>query len=339
MDVQGGQMNDRQTQLSEAFNTLERTGDLAYCKQKYPHLSEEIDHFWRVKRLLHVDDVWPDQSEPRLQARSRLQSALAVAASRRRQSSRPLRLAAVLVLAGLGISAAVGANAAGVDPRAPAHSVLRTLGVEHGQSVSDAVHEAIQNTPPGPERGRAISEAACGAAHNRLTLPPGAQAAPGQQGQPQKQCPEADGVPELEEDEELPDALKGTVPGPGRARAAREAACQVAHQGLPPGEPDPGVCQPMGEEAEEDEDDPESLGNTAPGPGRGRAAREQACQAARQDLPPGAPEPGVCGPIPVEPEEAEGQQPGPGGPPNQDAPNQDADHPEPHHENNDADAD
>jgi hypothetical protein len=60
----------------------------------------------------------------------------------------------------------------------------------HGQNVSEKVHDAIENTDPGPERGHAVSEAACEAAHDRTTLPQGAQNAPGKQNKPDK--PEKD---------------------------------------------------------------------------------------------------------------------------------------------------
>lgn len=64
----------------------------------------------------------------------------------------------------------------------------------HGQSVSSAVHDAIASTTPGPGRGEAVSEAACTAAHDRSTLPSGAQDAHGGDA---KDCvhPNADGTP------------------------------------------------------------------------------------------------------------------------------------------------
>jgi len=67
----------------------------------------------------------------------------------------------------------------------------------HGQSVSQAVHDAIASSTPGPDRGIAVSEAACTAAHDRSTLPEGAQNAPGQQDREPKDCthPNADGTP------------------------------------------------------------------------------------------------------------------------------------------------
>jgi hypothetical protein len=45
----------------------------------------------------------------------------------------------------------------------------------HGEAVSDAVHNAMDGTDPGPGRGKAVSEAACEAAHDRNSLPVQAQ--------------------------------------------------------------------------------------------------------------------------------------------------------------------
>ncbi len=45
------------------------------------------------------------------------------------------------------------------------------LGGEHGDKVSSDVADAIASTTPGPERGAAVSEAACKAAHDRSNLP------------------------------------------------------------------------------------------------------------------------------------------------------------------------
>jgi hypothetical protein len=68
----------------------------------------------------------------------------------------------------------------------------------HGQTVRDAVHTAIASSTPGVGRGAAVSEAACTAAHDRTTLPQGAQNAPGQQGVEPKDCthPSATATPE-----------------------------------------------------------------------------------------------------------------------------------------------
>jgi hypothetical protein len=76
----------------------------------------------------------------------------------------------------------------------PDASVIPTATLTHGQSVSNAVQDAISSTTPGPERGQAVSEAACTAAHDRTTLPQGAQDAKGQQNKDPKDCthPNAD---------------------------------------------------------------------------------------------------------------------------------------------------
>ncbi len=59
----------------------------------------------------------------------------------------------------------------------------------HGSAVSQAVHEAKAAAQEAGENvGPAVSEAACTAAHDRTTLPEGAQNAPGQQGRETKDC-------------------------------------------------------------------------------------------------------------------------------------------------------
>lgn len=83
----------------------------------------------------------------------------------------------------------------------------------HGDAVSDAVHTAIAATSPGPGRGDAVSDAACDAAHDRSTLPEGAQGAPGQQDRTPSGCD--DGQPEI-----TPTATPeppSAAPGPGRS--------------------------------------------------------------------------------------------------------------------------
>jgi hypothetical protein len=79
------------------------------------------------------------------------------------------------------------------DPLSPDATPTPT----HGQVVSTAVHGAIASSTPGPERGIAVSQAACTAAHDRTTLPQGAQQAPGQAERTPTACvhPNADGTP------------------------------------------------------------------------------------------------------------------------------------------------
>jgi hypothetical protein len=59
----------------------------------------------------------------------------------------------------------------------------------HGEAVSQAVHDAKASLEDGEKVGPAVSEAACEAAHDRNTLPQGAQDAPGQDKErPPKDC-------------------------------------------------------------------------------------------------------------------------------------------------------
>ena len=59
----------------------------------------------------------------------------------------------------------------------------------HGEAVSQAVHDAKASLEDGEKVGPAVSEAACEAAHDRSTLPQGAQDAPGQDKErPPKDC-------------------------------------------------------------------------------------------------------------------------------------------------------
>jgi hypothetical protein len=59
----------------------------------------------------------------------------------------------------------------------------------HGAAVSQAVHDAKASLEDGEKVGPAVSEAACTAAHDRTTLPDGAQNAPGQdKDHPEKDC-------------------------------------------------------------------------------------------------------------------------------------------------------
>ena len=160
------------------------------------------------------------------------------------------------------IAGAIGAGAA--SGGAPMSEVLGVLGLgatpgdTHGTAVSGAVGDAIASSTPGAGRGAAISLAACLAAHDRTTLPPGAQAAPGQQDKEPKVC--ATATPEDEDVEEpveapveeptgepkvvdasatpthgqtVRDAVHAAkasaTPGAGKGPAVSEAACTAAH--------------------------------------------------------------------------------------------------------------
>ena len=84
------------------------------------------------------------------------------------------------------LAVAVGVGAA-PSPIAPVSEVLGFNG-EHGQTVSQAVEDAKASVEEGDKIGPAVSEAACTAAHDRTTLPEGAQNAPGQQDREEKDC-------------------------------------------------------------------------------------------------------------------------------------------------------
>jgi hypothetical protein len=66
-----------------------------------------------------------------------------------------------------------------------------------GRGVNVDVGEAIEGSEPGPERGIAVSEAACEAAHDTERLPEQAAAAREEHGPEAKDCehPNADGTP------------------------------------------------------------------------------------------------------------------------------------------------
>ena len=93
-------------------------------------------------------------------------------------------------------------QAGGVTPTPPVSTALSdnvqptaVSTPNHGQSVSSAVHDAIATSTPGPQRGEAASEAACTAAHDRSTLPAGAQNANPQDETHDCTHPNSDGTP------------------------------------------------------------------------------------------------------------------------------------------------
>jgi hypothetical protein len=168
-----------------------------------------------------------------------------------------MKIAAIGGGAFLALAAAVGAGAA-PSPVAPISEVLG-MGGEHGAAVSEAVHEtktaALEGEGEGEEDtsiGPALSEAACEAAHDRSTLPEGAQNAPGQAEGPEKDCThpsneeseDEEGSEEdlalLDEEEEslnhgtavsqaVHDAKASLEEGDKVGPAVSEAACEAAH--------------------------------------------------------------------------------------------------------------
>jgi hypothetical protein len=166
-----------------------------------------------------------------------------------------MRLAAAAAIATAFAIAVIGAGAAPVGPT-PLSDVLGVTG-EHGTAVSDAVHQAKEDLEEGDKVGPAVSEAACEAAHDRSTLPEGAQNAPGQQDREPKDCThpsnaesdddgedgaaggDEEAAAEEEGDEELNhgqavsqavrEAKEGLEEGDKVGPAVSEAACEAAH--------------------------------------------------------------------------------------------------------------
>jgi hypothetical protein len=179
----------RQGNLRTCLDELERTGDAERLKQEYPQFIEQIQSFWNARRLL--EGSVPQLEDERLLTRKQ-EFLTTIAAARPRPKGilgmLPIRLAGMLGIGGVLVAASLGASAAGLGPAQRAGKVLESMGVNHGNYVSDAVQEAKDGTPPGPERGEAVSTAACEAAHDRSTLPQGAQDASGQADKDAKDC-------------------------------------------------------------------------------------------------------------------------------------------------------
>ena len=112
---------------------------------------------------------------------------------------------------------ALGASAAAGGP-SPLPDVLDSLGVaggNHGPSVRDAVHDAIDSGDP-------VGPAACAAAHDRETLPtPAPRTPPGQEGKDPKDCDKSNGAGEAAED--------GLEQENGAPDNQGQAACGAAH--------------------------------------------------------------------------------------------------------------
>lgn len=217
--------------LSEAYRLLDESGDLEVCLTRYPDLADELRAYAAVRQF--VLDRVPSGPEPQAMAAGR--ALLATAAAGRHEGRHMLRRLSPMGLAGglaalvLVAGAAAATGGAGVPghvngllsrvgitsddtgnsakeaaPTAESHEGLQGAEVTrtttpgaHGDAVSDAVHNAIASTTPGPGRGEAVSEAACAAAHDRSTLPAGAREAPGQQDQTPPSCEHGNG--EVEE--------------------------------------------------------------------------------------------------------------------------------------------
>jgi hypothetical protein len=225
--------------LRTCLDELERTGDVKRLKQEYPQFIEQIQDFSHTRRLL--EGSVPQLEDERLLTRKH-EFLTTIAAARPRRLFRipSIRLAGLLGIGGVLVAASLGASAAGLGPAQRAGDVLEGVGI-HGSQVSDAVHEAIDSTSPGPGRGEAVSSAACEAAHDRSTLPQGAQNAPGQEDKDAKDCSKSDDQSAGDKSENASDQanesapaqdLKSTEPGRERGLAACTAAAEnQANQG------------------------------------------------------------------------------------------------------------
>jgi len=211
--------------LRACLDELERTGDLKRLTQEYRQFAEQMQSFWHTRRIL--EGAVPKLDEQQLLARKQeFLTAIVAARPKRIFGMLPVRLAGLLGIGGVLVAASLGASAAGLGPQR-AGEVLESMGVNHGNYVSDAVQDARDSTPPGPGRGESVSAAACEAAHDRSTLPQGAQDAPGQEDKDPKDCSKKDAEEKTDND---PDRADEAAPGPdlqsidpGRER--RMAAC------------------------------------------------------------------------------------------------------------------
>jgi hypothetical protein len=222
---------NREESLLTCLDDLERTGDVKRLKQEYPQYIEQIQSFWNARRLLE-GSVPQLEDERLLTLKREFLTSIAAARPKRILGMLPIRLAGLLGIGGVLVAASLGASAAGLGPAQRAGEVLESVGI-HGSQVSDAVHEAIDSTSPGPERGEAVSSAACEAAHDRSALPQGAQDAPGQEDKDAKDCSRSDEKSAGEKSDNAADQANESAPAqdvkstePGRERGL--AACTAA---------------------------------------------------------------------------------------------------------------
>lgn len=201
-------MDNHEARLAECLRVLEETGDLDRCLELYPELASELrEHTVAVQALAALAPPSP-REQPRLSSRRLLLSSLA---SREEGGQGLLRTLfgkkAAAIAAGavmLFAAASVGASPIETPLSHPVNDVLDTLGLgadSPGKPVRDAVHDAIESTDPGPERGKAVSQAACEAAHDPERLPENARAVH-EEKDTQKDCDKADGSGSNEEEDQ-----------------------------------------------------------------------------------------------------------------------------------------
>ena len=217
---------NRDDRLTECFRLLEETGDIERCLAAYPDLRDDILPHARIARSLAALRPGQPPASAVVTSRRLLLSSLTsepggMTMPRRFALGRVAASFAALTLLAFG---ALGASAAAGGP-SPLPDVLDSLGVaggNHGPSVRDAVHEAIDNDQP-------VGTAARDAAKNRCTLPDPAQDAPGN---PAEDCVDGEGQPEGEGAGCVPARDRSTLPP--TAQDTPRAQCDDSEQGGAP---------------------------------------------------------------------------------------------------------
>jgi len=222
----------RDQRLRTYLEELERTGDLERLTQEYPEFAEPMQSFWHARRLLQ-GSVPRLEDERLLTLKHEFLTTIAAARPKRVFGMVSVRLAGLLGVGGVLVAASLGASAAGLGPTQRAGELFERVGV-HGNYVSGAVQEAKEGTPPGPERGEAVSSAACQAAHDRSTLPQGAQDAPGQADKDTKDCSQSNEKSANEKSENAAEhasqaAQDAQSMEPGRQRGMAACAAAAEH--------------------------------------------------------------------------------------------------------------
>jgi hypothetical protein len=251
---------DRERILAECYRIIEETGDLEAWFARFPEARAEIEADLELIARIRAGVRTPAPlkvSTGRQQVLSHLAMRRSTALRRHKGVIGRLRWLGAAAGLALVASAVVGAGAApdipsllsglGVFDRVPEHArqKLETIqrggvpasvtplahegGENHGGAVSEAVHEAIESTDPGPERGRTVRQAACEAAHDRSTLPTPAQNAPGLADKDREFCTFVD---------EEGDETVGTQQGPPSGNPGRGHGPPEANPGRGQGPPD-----------------------------------------------------------------------------------------------------
>jgi hypothetical protein len=219
----------REDGLRTCLEELGRTGDLERLQLEYPQFTEQMQSFWDTLRLL--EGAVPQlEDEKLLTLKHEFLTVIATRRPKRVFGMLPVRLAGLLGIGGVLVAASLGASAAGLGPALRAGGVLESMGVSRSGQVSDAVQGAIDGSSPGSERGEAVSAAACEAAHDRSTLPQGAQDAAGQESKEAKDCSKSneksDNAAEQANGTASAQGVQSTEPGPERGSAACTAAME-----------------------------------------------------------------------------------------------------------------